>query len=92
MPGANNGTGQPLSFRCSKCRLVDGAHGARSERGWVSRVKLTGRHKAARHGNAGGRNSTQRREYECLDCRHVGWSRHMDLQYLERRRAREAAQ
>lgn len=87
MPGTNAGTGQPISFRCSQCRLVEGAYGRRSERGWIGRVKLTGRHRAARYGNARGRNSTKRREYECLDCRHVGWSRHTDLERLEARRA-----
>ena len=71
--GANNGTGQPYWFRCSKCRR----HGQRND-GWLGRVELTGR--ARRHrGKSGARNAHIDREYRCSDCGHVGWSCHVEL-------------
>lgn len=85
MPGTNAGTGQPLTFQCSNCRNIKGAvrRPGYTPRGYIERVRLTGRKRLARHGNAGGRNSTYKREYKCLDCRHVGWSRHSDLEAKE---------
>jgi len=80
VPGTSAGTGQPLSFHCSACRLREGAIGPRTADGWADRVKLTGRTKPAKHGNARGRSSETRREYTCLDCGHTGWSRHRELE------------
>ncbi len=84
MPGTNAGTGQPISFRCSRCRRRHGTReyfGERrtSGRGLVDRVMLTGRKRKAPPGGGGPRNSNYRREYICIDCEHVGWSRHIDL-------------
>lgn len=85
MPGTNAGTGRPISFRCSQCRRIEGATGPRTARGWIDRVELTGRTRKTKPGTAGSRNSLHRREYRCLDCGHVGWSRHIDLEYKEQR-------
>ncbi len=93
MPGTNAGTGQPLSFRCSNCRNVHGTaeyHGqiGTSNYGRVDRVTLSGRKRDLRaKGNATGRNSRYAREYTCRDCKHTGWSRHIDLRDKEAREA-----
>lgn len=74
--GANNGTGQPNWFRCSKCRsTLRGSKG-----GWAGDVTLTGRRRP-HSGKAGARNSYIDREYECGSCGHVGWSCHIELGY-----------
>jgi hypothetical protein len=74
--GSNNGTGQPYWFRCSKCRsTVRGGEG-----GWS--VELTGRKRKARSRSGGARVCPIEREYRCLSCGHVGWSRHIDLAEL----------
>lgn len=90
MARSNAGTGQPLCFRCSSCRKKY-AHGFRlggDRKGWAGRVELTGRDRNAnRRGNAGCRNSRRTREYRCLDCNHVGWSRHIDLEHKAERLA-----
>lgn len=77
MPGTNAGTGQPIHFRCSQCR----AEGARWPLGSEHRVELTGKVRDAKAGTAGVRNSRRALEYRCLDCDHVGWSRHIDLEH-----------
>lgn len=78
---AGMGTGYPLSFRCGRCRsTVSGAHPAA---GWIDRITLTGRVRSASNkGNLHSRTSTDRREYTCKDCGHVGWSNHDDLAEL----------
>lgn len=68
MAGKNNGTGQPMFFKCAGCR---GA--TRFD------VDLTGRIRPAPLGNARGRSDLNCREYKCRKCGHVGWSRHTDL-------------
>ncbi len=83
MPGTNGGTGRPLSFRCTMCRRADD-YRHKSRKGWRDRVKLTGRKRRCPPGDYGNRNSEFRREYLCDDCGHVGWSRHTDLEALER--------
>ncbi len=92
MPGTNAGTGQPMWFQCGKCRLAGGPYwrldtssGRRMRSmGKSDRIELTGRTRAAPQGNAFGRSTTRRREFKCLDCGHVGWSRHVDLEYMEK--------
>lgn len=71
--GANNGTGQPYWFRCSKCRM----RGDRND-GWSGDVTLTGKIRPHR-GKAGARNAHIDREYVCNSCGHKGWSCHIDL-------------
>lgn len=73
--GANNGTGQPNWFRCSRCRstLRGGRNG-----GWAEDAELTGRRRSHR-GKVGARITHIDREYRCSYCGHVGWSAHIDL-------------
>lgn len=78
MPGTNAGTGQPLHFRCSKCR----ARGASWPFGLKTRVELSGQERPIDDGNSRGRSTSTLRQYECLDCGHIGWSRHVDLEWL----------
>jgi predicted RNA-binding Zn-ribbon protein involved in translation (DUF1610 family) len=87
MPGANNGTGQPSFFRCSRCRKRHGTNEYFGQRGtWELggklRVDLTGRSKPHGGSARGVRGSMLAREYVCRDCGHRGWSKHMDLEIL----------
>jgi hypothetical protein len=79
VPGANNGTGQPIAFRCWRCRRRSPAHRvwAKQYRYYHGRnVVVTGRTKDV--GRASIRMDLVSREYKC-DCGYVGWSRHKDL-------------
>ena len=73
----------PLNFRCSKCRhraapFYKADRNPYRNDGWL--VNLTGRTRDAnRRGDAGGGSDIDAREYECLTCGHIGWSRHIDL-------------
>jgi len=77
--------GQPLTFFCARCRRsatyarqYDDNHTDRVGR----RYETTGR---TRPQPCAGRRSNHHRwpetmyEYRCLDCGHVGWSRHPDV-------------
>jgi len=84
MSGTNAGTGQPLAFRCAKCRIErpyrPGASGIRWGPSSGINVKLTGRTRPKGRVSAlGPRMDRIAREYRCLDCGHVGWSHHYDL-------------
>lgn len=79
MPGSNAGTGQPIHFFCSKCRRSRGWRDIGSRRGY--NVIRTGRTKPYRGGKRGTRGLDTFHEYKCLDCEHVGWSRHTDMRY-----------
>ncbi len=84
MAGKNNGTGRPLSFRCSRCRAGRIYYRRVTPSGGVQDVTLTGKKKPLNDGNANGRNSAHSRQYVCK-CGHVGWSRHTDLEHKELR-------
>lgn len=87
MSGKNNGTGQPLTFRCTRCRRQRADPSA----GHINHVRLTGNTKdvmPSRWIRTGSRIGLTSREYECQDCGWVGWSRHIDLRYLERKNRR----
>jgi rubredoxin len=73
--------GQPLSFTCAKCRLTREHFerfehstdiGRRFERTRRTRRQLSQGSNMHRWGNVA-------HEYRCLDCGHVGWSRHPDV-------------
>lgn len=73
------GTGSPVWFRCTKCRSTLNPD---RRAGDITRVRLTGRERPRRrskHHPIGSRSTHVAREYECLDCGHVGWSTHVDL-------------
>lgn len=71
----SSGAGSPIWFRCARCRKGGGPGG------FVQRVKPTGKAKPSpRPGVRGARSAKQSYQYECLDCGHVGWSNHKDLE------------
>ena len=76
MAGARNGTGWPLTVRCAKCKV-----GRDFRRVTTHDMQLvrTGRTKPYRGGNKGARGLDTFHEYRCLVCKHVGWSRHVDI-------------
>jgi len=80
MTGSNAGTGQPITFMCSVCRVrrrtADGRWPV--EWGGFTDVALTGRWR--RHARGGVRTSNRRMEYRCGVCGHLGWSNHRDLE------------
>lgn len=79
--GNNNGSGQPNNLRCAKCKR---GH----VRGLGHKLRATGHTRPlppSLEGRGGIRVMNQQAEYECLDCGHVGWSRHKDMQRLLRR-------
>ena len=76
MPGTYAGTGRPLTFKCSKCKLRRDRYG--NARAGAPRI--TGRDRLAPRGNKCRRTSYWRFEYVCLDCGHVGWSRHIEAE------------
>jgi hypothetical protein len=82
MPGTNAGTGRPLNFQCSKCRLknLSRERWGTKRTGFINEVKVLGPRRKAPVGNAGMRNSRFKFQYECRACGHVGWSRHVDLE------------
>ena len=92
MPGTNAGTGQPNWFRCYGCRKRHGTNEYFRRDGYLdtaklgvlTRVVLTGKTRPAPTGRGGIRNSHTVRQYRCLDCGHVGWSRHVDLERVTR--------
>ena len=79
MPGANNGTGQPMTFACSKCRkkwpLDDRDYGSLPG----LKFEATGKVRHNANGRGGSRVCHTRYQYRCLTCGHVGWSRHTDM-------------
>jgi hypothetical protein len=79
MAGKNYGTGQPFWFRCSNCRRNHPAH--RDEprfEGRLDRVRLTGKVRTVPQAS-GRRVCDVVVQYECRDCGHIGWSRHVDI-------------
>lgn len=79
------GTGQPTNFQCSRCRRnnihFNTSRQMMSTRGMSFDVKLTGRTRPEKQGGAYLRSTDTAREYRCLTCGHVGWSRHIQLKY-----------
>jgi hypothetical protein len=80
---AGAGTGQPSAAGCIKCRgewhLLWRQGLSRLRRGEIDRLQLTGRVRSVPFGRGGSRVVFTRYEYTCLDCGHVGWSRHYDV-------------
>lgn len=80
----SQGTGQPHFLKCSKCRST--LRNKRSTRNGTNLV-ATGKTsdvygRAASTG--GSRVMRMRVQYRCLDCGHIGWSRHVDAGRLLR--------
>lgn len=75
--GANNGSGCPMWLKCAKRYRAEGTH----YRSGGFNLVATGRTRPARR-KGGARMTNREIEYQCLDCHHVGWSRHMDAERL----------
>lgn len=87
MVGTNAGTGYPLTLRCAKCkRYRDYDNPQHADRG--CQLAATGRIRpltSQQFGhNSSGRALHYRAEYRCLDCGHIGWSRHVQMEYYLR--------
>ena len=77
MSGSNAGTGQPLTLKCSRCKLLRNAFG--SARG--GKLVRTGRSKPARS-RSHIRIGRMAYECECLECGHVGWYAHKQAEKM----------
>jgi len=83
MPGTNGGTGYPYHLQCGRCKrslhsvFHDAVH---FRRGY--RLVATGRTKPLKTAHRGIRCTDRRIEYRCLDCGHVGWSKHIATETL----------
>lgn len=75
--------GQPLHFACAKCRR---SPGYRDGRGFIRRsvgtnYRTTGKYKYQKPKGGNWHSWPEHSyQYECLDCGHVGWSRHPRVQ------------
>lgn len=86
--GRGKGAGYPLTLRCAKCKkgaeAFEYGHFV-GLRDIGTRLEATGRIKdllSSQYGRGCGRRSLQyRAEYKCLDCGHVGWSRHHTMEF-----------
>ena len=78
MPGTSAGTGYPLVFRCSKCKVGRSFSEVGHSRLGMN-LETTGRVHVRAFDCLGSRSLWYHCEYRCLDCRHVGWSRHSDM-------------
>jgi len=71
--GARNGTGYPLTLRCSKCKVFRrGLTTGTNLRHFSDEKPLT----KSQTGNGNARALQYRVKIFCLDCGHSGWSRH----------------
>jgi hypothetical protein len=84
VPGTSGGTGQPYYLRCAKCKLHSDWRSHRQ-----INLEATGRWKPRMGGRGGSRISDRFFEYRCLDCKHVGWSKHKDAERLFRKKESE---
>jgi hypothetical protein len=77
----NSGAGRPNWLRCAKCR-----RGQDATKGHKSSLRATGRTRPlskAQGSNQHSRTLDHRVEYMCLDCDHVGWTRHVEALRLK---------
>lgn len=84
MPGTNAGTGKPLTLKCAKCKKIptwytdhQGKRDWHATPGTIVRTgKVRGEPKPY---GSHLRMLGEHHQYECLDCGHVGWTRHVDI-------------
>ena len=82
--GARNGTGQPYWLKCAKCRLS-----LRARPNGGRNLEATGKIRPLNKSQIGrgGRRVLQHQvQYRCLDCKHEGWTRHIDAEHLLKKR------
>lgn len=80
MSGTNAGTGQPITLKCSKCKLSRNVHG-NARMGLLVRTGRKRTHKTSKPGPRMGRVAY---ECQCVLCDHVGWYRHKDVTRADR--------
>jgi phage FluMu protein Com len=84
----SHGTGIPIYLKCAKCKLGNNGRSANREPLCWSTLEATGR-TASLHGRARNRGGSRlmgyRAEYRCPRCKHVGWSRHSDMERVLKR-------
>jgi len=66
----SHGTGQLVFMRCAMCRRTQRHQG---------HVTPTGKRRYRPNHNGGRVDVLWQYEYRCLDCEHIGWSRHITL-------------
>lgn len=76
--GTKGGTGQPYWLKCAKCRLSLRRSGGMNLEATGKTLPLS----KGQRGRGGRRVLQLRVQYRCLDCKHVGWSRHVDAGVL----------
>lgn len=75
----SSGSGHPLTLRCSHCKWR--SYAGMTYKG--TNLSATGRHKPVKKWTSGGiRQGALLVEYQCKDCGHVGWSKHIDANRL----------
>lgn len=88
MPGTNAGTGYPLTLRCGKCKVGINFRDFHELQYRGTNLEATGRTRPLtrqQQGRCGFGALQYRVEYRCLDCGHVGWTRHVQGAVLLKR-------
>lgn len=78
------GPGSPLYFRCTRCKTLRPRNAPQRGMNYVA----TGNVRPASHNKnhaRGIRSTSHAYEYRCLDCQHVGWSTHADVEKKHKR-------
>jgi phage FluMu protein Com len=84
----SHGTGIPIYLKCAKCKLGNNGRSAYRERISSGDLEATGRTKVLskpERNRGGSRLLGYRAEYRCPRCKHVGWSRHRDMERVLKR-------
>lgn len=74
---AGPGTGYPLTFRCTKCKRGDWRDRRRG-----TNYEIIARVASKKRGLMMRSDSEHKYQFRCLDCGHIGWTRH---EYAKRR-------
>lgn len=76
--GRGSAAGQPISFSCAKCRICRPDYSRRGDR-----YELTGKERPQLSSGINLRHwGGTAYQYRCLDCGHVGWSRHPSVKHV----------
>lgn len=69
-----DGAGRPHRLRCAKCKGAQNSRGYRLEATGLTAPLTKQQKRSGFHVRA----ARERIQYRCLECHHVGWSRHAD--------------
>ena len=87
----SSGAGSPIFFRCTRCKKYSTRTSAKRGMNY----EATGNVRPAptrKHHARGIRSANHSYEYRCLDCGHVGWSTHNDVERAHKRRLASSPQ